>query len=170
MAESKNSNIILFANINISDIIEIINYYISSSKDFKLNQIINKDFYLEINEELESYNLLPRYKALTKLFKVLYNTNKITDALSIFQNYEEILNKVQISKAYEYGIFESLTSNLSYLYSQFITYNENIFDIEKCELIFFIKININLLFIILYIFQKDSSMINHIKYNSDLLE
>ena len=170
MAESKNSNILLFANINISDIIEIINYYISSSKDFKLNQIINKDFYLEINEELESYNLLPRYKALTKLFKVLYNTNKITDALSIFQNYEEILNKVQISKAYEYGIFESLTSNLSYLYSQFITYNENIFDIEKCELIFFIKININLLFIILYIFQKDSSMINHIKYNSDLLE
>ena len=170
MTESKNSNILLFANINISDIIEIINYYISSSKDFKLNQIINKDFYLEINEELESYNLLPRYKALTKLFKVLYNTNKITDALSIFQNYEEILNKVQISKAYEYGIFESLTSNLLYLYSQFITYNENIFDIEKCELIFFIKININLLFIILYIFQKDSSMINHIKYNSDLLE
>ena len=170
MAESKNSNILLFANINISDIIEIINYYISSSKDFKLSQIINKDFYLEINEDLESYNLLPRYKALTKLFKVLYNTNKITDALSIFQNYEEILNKVQISKAYEYGIFESLTSNLSYLYSQFITYNENIFDIEKCELIFFIKININLLFIILYIFQKDSSMINHIKYNSDLLE
>ena len=170
MTESKNSNILLFANINISDIIEIINYYISSSKDFKLNQIINKDFYLEINEELESYNLLPRYKALTKLFKVLYNTNKITDALSIFQNYEEILNKVQISKAYEYGIFESLTSNLSYLYSQFITYNENIFDIEKCELIFFIKININLLFIILYIFQNDSSMINHIKYNSDLLE
>ena len=170
MAESKNSNILLFANINISDIIEIINYYISSSKDFKLNQIINKDFYLEINEDLESYNLLPRYKALTKLFKVLYNTNKITDALSIFQNYEEILNKVQISKAYEYGIFESLTSNLSYLYSQFITYNENIFDIEKCELIFFIKININLLFIILYIFQNDSSMINHIKYNSDLLE
>ena len=170
MSESKNSNILLFANINISDIIEIINYYISSSKDFKLNQIINKDFYLEINEDLESYNLLPRYKALTKLFKVLYNTNKITDALSIFQNYEEILNKVQISKAYEYGIFESLTSNLSYLYSQFITYNENIFDIEKCELIFFIKININLLFIILYIFQKDSSMINHIKYNSDLLE
>ena len=170
MAESKNSNILLFANINISDIIEIINFYISSSKDFKLNQIINKDFYLEINEELESYNLLPRYKALTKLFKVLYNTNKITDALSIFQNYEEILNKVQISKAYEYGIFESLTSNLSYLYSQFITYNENIFDIEKCELIFFIKININLLFIILYIFQNDSSMINHIKYNSDLLE
>ena len=170
MTESKNSNILLFANINISDIIEIINYYISSSKDFKLNQIINKDFYLEINEELESYNLLPRYKALTKLFKVLYNTNKITDALSIFQNYEEILNNVQISKAYEYGIFESLTSNLSYLYSQFITYNENIFDIEKCELIFFIKININLLFIILYIFQNDSSMINHIKYNSDLLE
>ena len=170
MAESKNSNILLFADINISDIIEIINYYISSSKDFKLNQIINKDFYLEINEELESYNLLPRYKALSKLFKVLYNTNKITDALSIFQNYEEILNKVQISKAYEYGIFESLTSNLSYLYSQFITYNENIFDIEKCELIFFIKININLLFIILYIFQNDSSMINHIKYNSDLLE
>ena len=170
MSESKNSNILLFANINISDIIEIINYYISSSKDFKLSQIINKDFYLEINEDLESYNLLPRYKALTKLFKVLYNTNKITDALSIFQNYEEILNKVQISKAYEYGIFESLTSNLSYLYSQFITYNENIFDIEKCELIFFIKININLLFIILYIFQNDSSMINHIKYNSDLLE
>ena len=47
-----NSNILLFANINISDIIEIINYYISSYKDAKYNKIINKDFYLEINEEI----------------------------------------------------------------------------------------------------------------------
>ena len=91
-----NSKILLFANINISDIIEIINYYISISKEIQINPIINKDFYLELNEELESYNLLPRYNALTKLFKVLINTNKITDSLSIFQTYEEILNKVQI--------------------------------------------------------------------------
>ena len=165
-----NSNILLFANINISDIIEIINYYISSYKDAKYNKIINKDFYLEINEELESYNLLPRYIALTKLFKVLINTNGVTDSLSIFQIYAELFNKTQISKAYEYGIFESLTSNLSYLYSKFIAYNENIFDIEKCELIFFIKINAYLLFAILYIFQNDSTMIHHIKYNSDILE
>ena len=165
-----NSNILLFANINISDIIEIINYYISSYKDAKYNKIINKDFYLEINEELESYNLLPRYIALTKLFKVLINTNGVTDSLSIFQIYAELFNKTQISKAYEYGIFESLTSNLSYLYSKFITYNENIFDIEKCELIFFIKINAYLLFAILYIFQNDPTMVHHIKYNSDILE
>ena len=165
-----NSKILLFANINISDIIEIINYYISISKEIQINPIINKDFYLELNEELESYNLLPRYNALTKLFKVLINTNKITDSLSVFQTYEDILNKVQIAKAYENGLFESLTSNLSYLYTQFIAYNENIFDIEKCELIFFIKINTYLLFAILYIMQNDSSMINHIKYNSDLLE
>jgi len=168
--KNPNSKILLFANINISDIIEIINYYSSISKEKQINPIINKDFYLEINEELESYNLLPRYNALTKLFKVLINTNKITDTLSIFQAYEEILNKVQITKAYEYGLFESLTSNLSYLYTQFIAYNENIFDIEKCELIFFIKINTYLLFAILYVMQNDSSMINHIKYNSDLLE
>ena len=168
--KNPNSKILLFANINISDIIEIINYYTSISKEIQINPIINKDFYLELNEELESYNLLPRYNALTKLFKVLINTNKITDSLSIFQTYEEILNKVQITKAYEYGLFESLTYNLSYLYTQFIAYNENIFDIEKCELIFFIKINTYLLFAILYIMQNDSSMINHIKYNSDLLE
>ena len=165
-----NSNILLLANINISEIIEIINYYISSFKDAKYNSVINKDFYLETNEELESYNLHQRYKALTKLFKVLINTNSVINSLSVFEIYEEIFNKVQISKAYEYGIFESLTNNLSYLYSQFISYNENIFDIEKCELIFFIKINIYLLFAILYIFQQDQSMINHIKYNSDLLE
>ena len=140
--KNSNLNILLFANINISEIIEIINYYISSSKDAKNNLIINKDFYLEINEELESYNLSKRYIALTKLFKILINTNKIKDSLSVFQIYEEIFNKIQISKAYEYGIFESLTYNLSYLYSLFISYNENIFDIEKCELIFFIKINI----------------------------
>ena len=168
--KNPNSKILLFANLNISDFIEIINYYISISKEIQINPIINKDFYLELNEELESYNLLPRYNALTKLFKVLINTNKITDSLSIFQAYEEILNKVQITKAYEYGLFESLTSNLSYLYTQFIAYNENIFDIEKCELIFFIKINTYLLFAILYVMQNDSSMINHIKYNSDLLE
>ena len=166
-----NSNILLLANINISEIIEIINYYISSFKDAKYNSVINKDFYLETNEELESYNLHQRYKALTKLFKVLINTNSVINSLSVFEIYEEIFNKVQISKAYEYGIFESLTNNLSYLYSQFISYNENIFDIEKCELIFFIKINIYLLFAILYIFQQDQSMINHkIKYNGDLLE
>ena len=169
MENINNSNILLFANINIFDIIEILNYYISNYQLSQYNQI-NKDFYLEINEELESYNTLPRYKALIKLFQILINTNKISDALSIFENYEDIFNKVQIIKAYEYGIFESLTSNISYLYNQFISYNENSFNIEKCELIFFIKINTYLLFAILYINQKDLSMINHIKYNSDLLE
>ena len=169
MENINNSNILLFANINIFDVIEILNYYISNYQLSQYNQI-NKDFYLEINEELESYNTLPRYKALIKLFQILINTNKISDALSIFENYEDIFNKVQIIKAYEYGIFESLTSNISYLYNQFISYNENSFNIEKCELIFFIKINTYLLFAILYINQKDLSMINHIKYNSDLLE
>ena len=168
---NSNSNILLFVNINISDIVEVVNYYISTSKEAKINYSnINKDFYLEINEELESYNIYPRYNALMKLFKVLINTNKIADSLSIFQTYEDLFNKVQITKAYEYGLFESLTSNLSFLYSKFIAYNENIFDIEKCELIFFIKINAYLLFAILYTFQKEKSMINHIKYNSDLLE
>ena len=143
MLESKNSNILLFANINIPDIIELINFYISSIDSFKFNnQLINKDFYLDINEELESYNILPRYQALTKLFKVLINTNIITNSLSIFENYENLFNKNQIIKAYEYGIFESLISNLSFFYNKFINYNENNFDIEKCELIFFIKINV----------------------------
>ena len=172
MLESKNSNILLFANINLPDIIELINYYTSSTKSFKFNnQIINKDFYLEINEELESYNILPRYQALIKLFKALINSNIITDSLSIFENYENnILNKNQIIKAYEYGIFESLISNLSFLYNKFITYNENNFNIEKCELIFFIKINVYLLFSMLFINQNEKSMINYIKYSSDSLE
>ena len=171
MLESKNSNILLFANINLPDIIELINYYTSSTKSFKFNnQIINKDFYLEINEELESYNILPRYQALIKLFKALINSNIIADSLSIFENYENILNKNQIIKAYEYGIFESLISNLSFLYNKFISYNENNFDIEKCELIFFIKINAYLLFSILFINQNEKSMINYIKYSSDSLE
>ena len=171
MLESKNSNILLFANINLPDIIELINYYTSSTKSFKFNnQIINKDFYLEINEELESYNILPRYQALIKLFKALINSNIIADSLSIFENYENILNKNQIIKAYEYGIFESLISNLSFLYNKFITYNENNFNIEKCELIFFIKINVYLLFSMLFINQNEKSMINYIKYSSDSLE
>ena len=171
MLESKNSNILLFANINLPDIIELINYYTSSTKSFKFNnQIINKDFYLEINEELESYNILPRYQALIKLFKALINSNIIADSLSIFENYENILNKTQIIKAYEYGIFESLISNLSFLYNKFISYNENNFDIEKCELIFFIKINVYLLFSMLFINQNEKSMINYIKYSSDSLE
>ena len=171
MLESKNSNILLFANINIPDIIELINFYISSIDSFKFNnQLINKDFYLDINEELESYNILPRYQALTKLFKVLINTNIITNSLSIFENYENLFNKNQIIKAYEYGIFESLVSNLSFFYNKFINYNENNFDIEKCELIFFIKINVYLLFSIIFINKNEKSMINYIKYNSDILE
>ena len=86
------------------------------------------------------------------------------------KNSNKILNKEQITNAYEYGIFESLISNLSFLYSKFIAYNENIFNLEKCELIFFTKINAYLLYIILFIFQNDTSMIKQIKYNSELLE
>ena len=170
MNESENSNILLFSNINLEDINEIINYYLSNWNEPKNNYIINKDFYLELNEELESYKLLPRFKALSKLFKNLIITENISQPLSVFENSKEILNKDQISKAYEYGIFESLTSNLSFLYSKFISYNENYFNIEKCEVIFFTKINAYLLFVILYIFQNDSSMIKHIKYQGELLE
>ena len=170
MNETENSNILLFSSINLQDIIEILNYYITTWNESKNNYIINKDFYLEINEELDSYKLLPRFKALSKLSQCLININNISDSFSIFENSKDLLNKEQISKAYEYGIFESLTSNLSFLYSKFIAYNENYFNIEKCELIFFTKINVYLLYIILFIFQKDSSMIKHIKYNGELLE
>ena len=168
MNETENSNILLFSSINISDIIEILNYYSTSWNDPKNNYIKNKDFYLEINEELDSYNILPRFKALSKLFKCLINTDIISSSLSIFENSNKILNKEQITNAYEYGIFESLISNLSFLYSKFIAYNENIFNLEKCELIFFTKINAYLLYIILFIFQNDSSMIKRIKYYSEL--
>ena len=170
MNETENSNILLFSSINISDIIEILNYYLTSWNDPKNNNIKNKDFYLEINEELDSYNILPRFKALSKLFKCLINTDIISSSLSIFENSNKILNKEQITNAYEYGIFESLISNLSFLYSKFIAYNENIFNLEKCELIFFTKINAYLLYVILFIFQNDTSMIKQIKYNSELLE
>ena len=170
MDETENSNILLFSSINISDINEIINYYIITWNESKTNYTTNKDFYLELNEELESYKLLPRFKALSKLFKCLINTEYISGPLSIFDNSKNLLNKDEICKAYEYGIFESLTSNLSFLYTKFIAYNENYFNIEKCELIFFTKINAYLLYIILFIFQNDSSMIKHIKYSGELLE
>ena len=169
MNEIENSNILLFSSINISDICEIINYYMSIWNESK-NNVLNKDFYLDLNEELESYKILPRYKALSKLFNCLINVDKISKPLSIFESAKELLNKEQITKAYEYGIFESLTSNLSYLYSKFIAYNENYFNIEKCELIFFTKINAYLLFVILYTFQYEPSMIKHIKYSGELLE
>ena len=42
---------------------------------------------------------------------------------------------------------------------------KNNFDIEKCELIFFIKINAYLLFSILFINQNEKSLINYIKYS-----
>ena len=170
MNESENSNILLLNSINISDINEIINYYLLTWKESNKNYITNKDFYLELNEELDSYKLLPRFKALSKLFKCLINTDIIATPLSIFENSKNLLNKEEICKAYEFGIFESLTSNLSYLYSKFIAYNENYFNIEKCELIFFTKINTYLLYVILFLFQNDTSMIKHIKYSGDLLE
>ena len=170
MNETENTNILLFSNINLEEINEIINFYLTTWKESKNNYIINKDFYLELNEELESYKLLQRFKALSKLFKNLIKTDNITQPLSVFEHSKELLNKDQIAKAYEYGIFESLTSNLSFLYSKFISYNENYFNIEKCELIFFTKINAYLLFVILYIFQNDLSMIKHIKFQGELLE
>ena len=170
MNESENSNILLFSNINIQDTIEIIKYYSTSWKDSKSSYIITKHFYFEINEELESFELLQRFKALSKLFQCLINTNNLSEPFSMFENSKNILNEEEISKAYEFGIFESLTSNLAFLYSKFISYNENYFNIEKCELMFFTKINVYLLYIILFIFQKDNSMIKHIKYNGELLE
>ena len=170
MDETKNLNLLLFSNLNIPDIFEILNYYMSSWKEPLLNNIVNKQFYLGINEEFDSYQILPRYKALSKLFFVLLDVSKITSPLGIFDTYKELLNKEEIIKAYEYGIFESLTSNLSYFYSKFIQYNENSLNLEKCELIFFIKINAYLLYIILFTCQNDPFMIKQIKYNSDNLE
>ena len=170
MNESENSNILLFTNINIRDTIEIIKYYSTSWKDSKNSYIITKNFYFEINEELDSFELLQRFKALSKLFQCLINTNNLSEPFSMLENSKNFLNEEEISKAYEFGIFESLTSNLNFLYSKFISYNENIFNIEKCELMFFTKINVYLLYIILFIFQKDHSMIKHIKYSGELLE
>ena len=80
------------------------------------------------------------------------------------KNSKNFLNEEEISKAYEFDIFESLTSNLTFLNSKFISYNENSFNIEKCQLMFFTKINVYLLYIIFIVFQKGHSMIKHIKY------
>ena len=75
MNETENSNILLFSSINLQDIIEILNYYITTWNESKNHYLINKDFYLEINEDLDAYKLLPRFKALSKLSQCLININ-----------------------------------------------------------------------------------------------
>ena len=169
--EKENSNILLLSSLNLFDIKELLDYYMNTWNDSIKKYTINKDFYLEINEELEGYKLLVRYKSLSKLFYSLIITDKLSKPLSIFdEEPKNLLNTKEINKAYEYGIFESLVSNLSYLYAQFISYNENSLNLQKCELILFTKINLYLLLIILFELQFEKSIINYIKYNGDLLE
>ena len=48
MNEIENSNILLFSSINISDIKDILNYYLMTWNEPK-NYITNKDFYLDLN-------------------------------------------------------------------------------------------------------------------------
>ena len=135
MKESENSNILLFSKINILDVIEIIKYYSTSWKASKIIYIIKKNiaknFYFELNEEFDSSKPLQIFKALSKLFQYLINTNKLSEPFSIFGNSENLLKKEEMSKAYEYDIFESLISTIAFLYSKFISYNEYYFNIEK---------------------------------------
>lgn len=141
-------NFLLFsASLNLSDIIDICNYKINEWKINLKNLKFNKDFFLEIEEELDNYKLDIRYKSLIKLFLSFADFKLLCDKYIIFnKQFEESFNVNLITESFKIGVLDSLIDNLKFMYLKFMNYNKLEINLNKLELTFFIKINIYLIF------------------------
>ena len=165
-------NFLLFsASLNLSDIIDICNYKINEWKINLKNLKFNKDFFLEIEEELDNYKLDIRYKSLIKLFLSFADFKLLCDKYIIFnKQFEESFNVNLITESFKIGVLDSLIDNLKFMYLKFINYNKLEINLIKLELTFFIKINIYLIFLQIYFLRKNNDMENFIKYQGEELE
>ena len=165
-------NFLLFsASLNLNDIIDVCNYKINEWK-MNLDKVeYNRDFFLEIEEELDSYKIETRFQSLIKLFLSFTDFKLILNKYIIFsKQFEDIFNKNVINDSFKNGIIDSLVENLKYLYLKFMNYNKIDINLSKLELIFFIKINIYLLFLQIYFLRKNKEMEEYIKYQGEELE
>ena len=165
-------NFLLFsASLNLSDIIDICNYKINEWKINLKNLKFNKDFFLEIEEELDNYKLDIRYKSLIKLFLSFADFKLLCDKYIIFnKQFEESFNVNLITESFKIGVLDSLIDNLKFMYLKFMNYNKLEINLNKLELTFFIKINIYLIFLQIYFLRKNNDMENFIKYQGEELE
>ena len=165
-------NFLLFsASLNLNDIIDICNYKINEWK-LNLDKVeFNREFFLEIEEELDSYKIEIRFQSLIKLFLSFANFKLLLNKYIIFnKQFEDTFNKNIIIDSFKNGIIDSLVENLKFLYLKFMNYNKIEINLSKLELIFFIKINIYLLFLQIYFLRKNKEMEDYIKYQGEELE
>lgn len=158
------------SSLNLNDSITLLKYYMNEWKIDMPKTASSKDFFLEIEEELDSSVIEIRYQALSKLllsFIQLPNDNEY----SFFdEQIEDYFNKANINDSFEYGMLPELIHNLFYFYSQFLKLPNDTVTIKKCELIFFIKINSYLLFLMLFLLRLKKDMKSYIKINGDEIE
>ena len=156
------------SSINMNDTLSLVKFYLSEWGIEPLKLSPTKDFFLEIEEELDNYKICLRFQALSKL---LISFLQPPEKYTFFdEQIEEYFNKANINDSFEYGILPELIHNLFFFYSKLTQLPNNSVTINKCELTFFIKINVYLVFIILFFLRKKRDLKSYIQINGDELE
>jgi hypothetical protein len=127
-----------------------------------------KDNLLTICEELESDKLIIRYNALSRLLlQALY---KQDEDFLIIKDIESNFNIQYLQEALNIGTLNDLVKNLTYLFQKFTELNRDSINNKKMKLLFFIKINLIMIFLLLYFFRTSNEIKFYIKQQSDDLE
>ena len=188
-------NLILLqiSSLNILEQYQIIIEFYSENRlnnvEWDLPVDIKKDYYLDINEELDHNNIIIKFLSLSKIFLSFINidyinefnnnnnNNFIINNYILFEkNFENLFVVKNIKISYDNNLLSNLYSNLNYFYNYYINLtkeeneNNNNNNIEFYIFLFFFKINIYLIFLIMFFQRKEHSMINYVKLNSNEIE
>ena len=185
-------NLLQISSLNILEQYQIIIEFYSENKlnnvEFDFPAEINKEYFLDINEEIDNNNIIIKYLSLSKIFLCFINIDFINEfnnnnnfAINNFilfeKNFENLFNIKNIQFSYENNLLSNLFSNLNFFYNFYINLtkdennnNNNNNNIEFYLFLFFFKINIYLIFLIMFFHKKEQSMINYIKLNSNEIE
>jgi hypothetical protein len=134
----------------------------------EINENNLKDNLLSICEELESEKLITRYNALSKLLLILTKQGD-TNFLTV-KDIEECFDLNYLQEALNIGTLDDLVKNLSYFYQKFLEINKEQINVKKMKLLFFIKINLILIFLFLYFLKTSNEIKYYVKHLSDEME
>ena len=173
-------NLILLqiSSLNILEQYQIIIEFYSENRlnnvEWDLPVDIKKDYYLDINEELDHNNIIIKFLSLSKIFLSFINidyinefnnnnnNNFIINNYILFEkNFENLFVVKNIKISYDNNLLSNLYSNLNYFYNYYINLtkeeneNNNNNNIEFYIFLFFFKINIYLIFLIMFFQRKE---------------
>ena len=163
-------HLLRIATINFNEILMLLNELCKNNlletSDFQEENI--KDYLLCICEELESSNLIIRFNALNKLILLLLNQTDIN--FMVNKNIEENFNINYLLEALNIGLLNDLIKNLAFFYQKFLEYNKEIVNLKKMKLIFYIKLNLTLIFLFLFYYNILEEVTHFVKNQGDELE